>query len=305
MRCAAPPMDRFKQIESFVSAVVRGSLSAAARSEGVAPAVIGRRIDALETRLGVKLLIRTTRKISLSAEGTEFFEECQQILQSLENAENSVSAGGEHPKGHFRVTAPGGFGRRHVAPLLPRLLDAYPGITVTLDLNDRLVDLVNEGYDCAIRIGDLADSSMVSVRLADNRRMVVASPAYLARHGTPQHPTDLARHNCLSFGTGVNQARGWLFSIDGKATPQRISGTLECTDGAVLHAWTLDGRGLAWRSLWEIEDDLKEGRLVAVLDEFAAPPNAIYAVYPQRKHLPLRVRVFIDMLRQSYAKRLP
>ncbi|OVZ54733.1 LysR family transcriptional regulator [Pigmentiphaga sp. NML080357] len=298
-------MDRFKQIESFVSAVSRGSLSAAARSEGVAPAVIGRRIDALEARLGVKLLIRTTRKISLSREGTEFFEECQQILQSLENAENSVAAGGENPKGHLRVTAPAGFGRRHVAPLLPRLLDTYPGISVTLDLNDRLVDLVNEGYDCAIRIGDLADSSLVSVRLADNRRMVVASPAYLRRHGTPRHPSELARHNCLSFGASGSQTRGWLFTIDGKPTPQRVSGTLECTDGAVLHAWTLDGRGLAWRSLWEVEDDLKQGRLVTVLDDYAPPPNAIYAVYPQRKHLPPRVRVFIDMLRQSYAGRLP
>src|SRR5690606_7224214 len=145
-------------------------------------AVIGRRIDALEARLGIKLLVRTTRKISLSAEGATFFEECRQILQSLENAENSVASGGEHPQGHFRVTAPAGFGRRHVAPLLLRLLDTYPGITVTLDLSDRLVDLIHEGYDCAIRIGELADSSMVSVRLADNRRMVVAAPAYLRQH---------------------------------------------------------------------------------------------------------------------------
>mgnify|MGYP000915426227 CR=1 FL=1 len=298
-------MDRFKQIESFVSAVARGSLSAAARSEGVAPAVIGRRIDALEARLGVKLLIRTTRKISLSPEGAEFYEECQQILQALENAENGVAAGGASPKGHLRVTAPAGFGRRHVAPLLPQLLEAYPGIRVTLDLNDRLADLVNEGYDCAIRIGDLADSSLVSVRLADNRRMVVAAPAYLRRHGTPRHPSDLAGHNCLSLGASGSQTRGWLFTIDGKVTPQRVYGTLECTDGAVLHAWTLAGLGLAWRSLWEVADDLKQGRLVTVLDDFAAPPNGIYAVYPQRKHLPLRVRVFIDMLRQQYAERLP
>ncbi len=293
-------MDRFKQIETFVSAVTRGSLSAAARAEGVAPAIIGRRINALEARLGVKLLIRTTRKISLSVEGADFFEECQRILQTLENAESTVSAGGETAKGHLRVTAPAGFGRRHVAPLLPQLLETHPDMTITLDLSDRLVDLVNDGFDCAIRIGDLADSSLVSVRLADNRRMVVAAPAYLLAHGTPQHPVDLAQHNCLSFGIGGNQARGWLFTIDGKVAPQRVSGSLECTDGAVLHAWTLAGHGLAWRSLWEVEEDLAQGRLVTVLDDFAAPPNAIYAVFAQRKHLALRVRVFIDMLRQTY-----
>lgn len=293
-------MDRFKQIETFVAAVLRGSLSAAARTEGVAPAVIGRRIDALEARLGVKLLQRTTRRISLTAEGGAFFEECRHILTAMEGAENAVSAGGGTPSGPLRVSAPGGFGRRHIAPLLPLLIDAHPGITVTLDLSDRLVDLISDNFDCAIRIGDLEDSSLVSVRLADNRRMVVAAPAYLARHGTPDHPDDLARHNCLSFGAGGNQARGWLFRVDDKVVAQRVSGTLECTDGAVLHAWTLAGRGLAWRSLWEVEDDLAEGRLVTVLDDFAAPPNGIHAVFAQRKHLPQRVRVFIDLLRTTF-----
>jgi DNA-binding transcriptional LysR family regulator len=293
-------MDRFKQIETFVASVMRGSLSAAARAEGVAPAIIGRRIDALEARLGVKLLQRTTRRISLTVEGSAFFEECQRILHAMEGAENAVSAGGGTPSGPLRITAPAGFGRRHIAPLLPTLIDTYPDITITLDLNDRLVDLINENFDCAIRIGELADSSLVSVRLADNRRMVVAAPAYLERHGRPSHPDELPKHACLSFGTGGNQARGWLFKIDDKVVAQRVSGPLECTDGAVLHAWTLAGRGLAWRSLWEVEDDLVHGRLVTVLDEFAAPPNGIYAVFAQRKHLPQRVRVLIDLLRQTY-----
>lgn len=294
-------MDRFKQIETFVAAVMRGSLSAAARAEGVAPAIIGRRIDALEARLGVKLLQRTTRRISLTVEGSAFFEECQRILHAMEGAENAVSAGGGTPSGPLRITAPAGFGRRHIAPLLPKLIDTYPDITITLDLNDRLVDLINENFDCAIRIGELADSSLVSVRLADNRRMVVASPAYLEKHGRPSHPDDLARHACLSFGTGGSQAKGWLFKIDDKVLAQRVTGPLECTDGAVLHAWTLAGRGLAWRSLWEIEDDLVHGRLVTVLDNYAAPPNGIYAVFAQRKHLPQRVRVLIDLLRRTYS----
>ncbi|GAA4338734.1 LysR family transcriptional regulator [Pigmentiphaga soli] len=293
-------MDRFKQIETFVAVVTRGSLSAAARAEGVAPAVVGRRIDALEARLGVKLLVRTTRHVSTSAEGAAFFDECRRILEHLESAEGAVAAGGEVPSGPLRITAPAGFGRRHVAPLLPGLLAAYPGLSVALDLSDRVVDLVHENFDCAIRIGDLVDSSLVSTRLADNRRMVVAAPAYLARRGTPGHPADLAAHDCLSFGAGGSQSRGWLFRIDGKVVAQRVAGSLECSDGAVLHAWTLAGCGLAWRSGWEVEDDLREGRLVTVLDDFAAPPNGIYAVFPQRKHLPLRVRVFVDLVRRTF-----
>lgn len=294
-------MDRFKQIETFVAVALRGSLSAAASAEGVAPAVIGRRIDALEARLGVKLLVRTTRKVSLTFEGSAFLEDCQRILNDFHNAEASVSLGGVKASGHVRVTAPAGFGRRHVAPLLPRFLEANPDVTVSLDLSDRLADIVNEGIDVAIRIGQLDDSSLVGVRLASNQRVVVASPAYLAGHGTPTSPDDLVRHNCLTFGTYGNQARGWLFTVDGQPTPVRVSGSMECNDGAVLHDWALAGEGLAWRSMWEVGDDLAAGRLVTVLDAFAAPDNAIYAVFAQRRHLPLRVRMLIDCLKNTYA----
>lgn len=293
-------MDRFKQIETFVAVATRGSLSAAAQVEGVAPAVIGRRIDALEERLGVKLLVRTTRRITLTFEGSAFLEDCQRILNDFHNAEASVSLGGIKASGHLRVTAPAGFGRAHVAPLLPAFLDAHRDVTISLDLTDRLTDIVNEGVDVAIRIGALDDSSLVGLKLADNRRVVVASPGYLARHGTPVEPADLAHHDCLTFGTYGNQARGWQFTIDGEAVSMRVSGSMECNDGAVLHDWALAGRGLAWRSLWEVGDDLKAGRLVTVLDAYAAPDNAIHAVFPQRRHLPLRVRMFIDYLKNTY-----
>lgn len=169
-------MAQFKQLETFVSVASRGSLSAAAAAEGVAPAIIGRRIDALEERLGVKLLVRTTRKITLTFEGSAFLEDCQRILNDLHNAEASVSAGGVKASGHLRITAPAGFGRKHVAPLVPLFIESHPDVTLTLDLSDRVVDLVNEGFDCAIRLGDLPDSSLVSIRLAENRRVVVASP---------------------------------------------------------------------------------------------------------------------------------
>src|SRR5512137_156484 len=179
-------MARLKQIESFVAVAQKGSLTAAAHSEGVAPAVIGRRIDGLEERLGVKLLVRTTRRITLTHEGSAFLEDCQRVLAELAAAEASVSAGGVKASGHLRVTAPAGFGRRHVAPLVPKFLAAHPEVSVSLNLGDRVVDIVNEGFDCAVRVGDLPDSSLISVRLADNRRLCVAAPSYLERAGTPQ-----------------------------------------------------------------------------------------------------------------------
>ena len=295
-------MSRFKQLESFVAVATLGSLSAAARAEGVAPAMIGRRINALEERLGIKLLLRSTRRLSLTSEGEAFLEEAQRILRDLNETEARISQGGIDPSGHLRVTAPAGFGRRHVAPLLPAFIKRHPNMTISLDLSDRLVDLIEERYDCAIRIGDLDDSQIVGLRLADNKRVIVAAPEYLKVHGVPRLPGDLAQHNCLSFGNQGNQARGWLLRQDGEVRAIRVKGNMACSDGSVLHQWTLDGVGLAWRSLWEVREDLEAGRLVSVLDEYAAPANGIFAMLPERRHLPLRVRAFVDMLKSTYAQ---
>lgn len=293
-------MDAFKQIGAFVSVATRGSLSAAARAEGVTPAIIGRRLDALEARLGVKLMLRTTRKLTLTFEGQAFLEDCQRVLNDLANAEAAVSLGGVKASGQLRVSAPAGFGRRHVAPLVGAFMQANPEVTVSLDLSDRLVDLVNENIDCAVRIGELQDSSLVSVRLAEMRRMVVASPAYLVARGVPRTPADLAQHECLS----LVQQRGWVFRDpeSGAVETRKVGGRFACNDGAVLHEWALDGKGLAWRSLWEVGRDLDEGRLASVLDAWQAAPMGIYAVFPQRRHLPLRVRLFIDLLKERYGQ---
>jgi DNA-binding transcriptional LysR family regulator len=292
-------VDRLKTMETFVAVAMRGSLTAAAGAEGVAPAVVSRRLDALEEHLGVKLMVRTTRKVTLTFEGSAFLEDCQRILRDVGDAEAAVSLGGVKARGHLRISAPAGFGRRHVAPLLLRYLGDNPEVNANLDLSDRMVDLVNENVDCAVRIGELADSSLVSVRLGEMRRVVVASPDYLARRGVPAAPTFLAGHDCLSLG----QQRGWVFrEAEGsaKTTTVKVGGVLECNDGAVLHDWALAGRGLAWRSMWEVGEDLRAGRLVSVLDDWAAPPVGIYAVFPQRRHLPLRVRLFVDLLKASY-----
>jgi DNA-binding transcriptional LysR family regulator len=293
-------MDAFKQIESFVAVATRGSLSAAARVEGVTPAVIGRRLDALEQRLGVRLLIRTTRRISLTFEGAAFLEDCQRILDELANAEASVSLGGIKASGHIKVSAPAGFGRRHVAPVVRQFLEEHPEVSCTLDLSDRVVDLVNEGVDCAVRIGELADSSLVPIRLGEMHRVIVASPDYLARQGIPRQPEDLLQHQCLS----LTQQRGWLLrdSADpAKSLAFKLPGRFQCNDGAVLHDWVLAGMGLAWRSMWEVGADIKAGRLVSVLDDYATPPMGIHAVFPQRRHLPLRVRLLVDTLKHAYA----
>ena len=293
-------MDRLKQIEALVAVVAKGSLTAAAQAEGVAPAIIGRRIAALEQRLGVKLLLRTSRRISLTHEGSAFLEACQRLLADLASAEASVSAGGVKASGHLRITAPAGFGRRHVAPLVPQFLARHPEVSISLNLSDRVVDIVNESVDCAVRVGDLPDSSLVSVRLADNRRLCVATPAYLARAGPPRHPSELDRHECLTLSSDASQTRGWAFVIDGELTHLRPRGRLDCSDGQVLHDWCRTGLGIAWRSTWEVEDEIASGALVSLLDDFSAPPNGIYAVFAQRKHLALRVRLWIDFLKHSY-----
>ena len=292
-------MDQFKQISTFTEVVIKGSLSAAARAEGVAPSLIGRRIDALEQRLGVKLLQRSTRKIALTNEGIAFLDDCQRILAELEEAEAAVSERNASAIGQLTISAPAGFGRQHVAPLIPSFLAEHQQVRITLNLNDRVVDLIGDNIDVAIRIAALNDSNLIGVKLADNKRVVVAAPAYLKRYGTPQTIEDLTRHNCLAFNNDGSQ-RGWTFRQNGKNVTLKVNGNMVCNDGEVLHDWALAGKGLAWRSMWEVGKEIASGKLISLLDDYAAPDHDIYAVVPQRRHLPLRTRLFIDFLKHAY-----
>ncbi|WP_332853599.1 LysR family transcriptional regulator [Duganella sp. S19_KUP01_CR8] len=294
-------MGQFRQISTFVEVVSKGSLSAAARAEGIAPAMIGRRLDALESRLGVKLLQRTTRKLALTNEGAAFLEDCQRILAELEEAETAVAERSAHATGHLMISAPAGFGRQHVAPLIPSFLAEHRDVSVTLNMSDRVVDIVGEGIDVAIRIASLSDSNLVSVKLADNERVVVAAPSYLKRHGEPKTLADLAKHNCLAISSEGSQ-RGWTFRDNGKNVVMKVNGNMGSNDGQVLHDWALAGKGLAWRSMWEVGNEIEAGKLQTVLNEHAAPGNDIYAVFAQRRHLPLRIRAFVDFLRHTYAQ---
>ena len=294
-------MGQFRQISTFVDVVSKGSLSAAARAEGIAPAMIGRRLDALEARLGVKLLQRTTRKLALTNEGAAFLEDCQRILAELEEAESAVAERSARASGHLLISAPAGFGRQHVAPLLPSYLAEHRDVAATLNLNDRVVDLIGEGVDVAIRIASLSDSNLVSVKLADNERVLVAAPSYLKRYGEPKTLAELSRHNCLAISSEGSQ-RGWTFRDNGKNITLKVSGNMGCNDGQVLHDWALAGKGLAWRSMWEVGSEIESGQLQTVLDQYAAPGNDIYAVFAQRRHLPLRIRTLVDFLRHTYAQ---
>ncbi|MCB1957261.1 MAG: LysR family transcriptional regulator [Rhodocyclaceae bacterium] len=295
-------MDKLKQMQAFVSAVELGSLARAAQAVGVSPAMLGRRVDALERRLGVRLLHRSTRHLTLTEEGQLFLDRCRRVFAELESAEELLSGSRESAVGHLRVTAPAGFGRRHVAVHAASFLAANPRVQLSFDLTDQVVDVARQGYDLGIRIGAVADADLVAIRLAANRRAVCAAPAYLERHGTPRQLADLQQHNCLVFTPQGGQAGGWSFQKEGKPVTIRVRGNPDCNDGEMLHRWARGGVGLAWRSTWEIQRELSRGELVTVLDEFAIPDYDVRAVYPQQRHIPAKVRFFVEHLRRIYAQ---
>ncbi|NMG74401.1 LysR family transcriptional regulator [Aromatoleum diolicum] len=293
-------MDRYTEIRSFVLVAEKGSFAAAALVEGVTPVVMGRRLDGLEKRLGVRLMHRSTRGLTLTDLGEQFLEQCRHLIREFDDAETSVSAGRDIVRGHLVVSAPAAFGRRHVAPHAPAFKARYPELRLSFNLTDSVVDLVREGYDMGIRIGEVTDPNYVAVRLFANRRVVCGTPEYFARHGEPHTLEDLAHHNCLAFNLQGGQQRGWSFLRDGKLVAVRVDGDLDCNDGELLYSWVKQGFGIGWRSTWEIQAELKRGELVTVLDEFAAPTYDIQAVYPQQRYLPAKVRHFIEYLKGIY-----
>ena len=273
-------MDRYKEIEAFVQVMEHGSLAAAALHAGITPVMMGRRIDALEKRLGTQLMHRSTRRLVLTDAGSRFLDECRPLLAQWAQAEASVAAQKHQASGHLIVSAPAAFGRLHVAPHASAFLKANPEVKLSFNLTDRVVDLVREGYDMGIRIGGAIDPNFVAIRLATNQRVVCGTPAYFRKHGKPQTLDDLAQHNCLAFNLQGGQQRGWYFQQDGKTVTVRAEGNLDCNDGELLHRWVSEGLGLGWRSTWEIQAQLQRGELVTVLDDYALPAYDILAVYP-------------------------
>jgi len=291
--------DALQEMAVFSKVVAAGSLSAAARELGLSPALVSRRLAALEARLGVRLVNRTTRSLNLTVEGSRYYDACTRVLAEIEEANAEVAAGRVEPQGALKVALPASFGHQHVAPLVPQFATRYPKVQLALSLSDRSVNVMDEGFDVAVCIADLQDSSLAARKLAPNRRVVCASPAYLAAHGAPRTPEDLAKHNCLITSEFVSN---WEYKgPDGRPSSVRVQGRYACDNWEVLREWALAGLGIALKSTWDVYRQLREGSLIELLPGYAFYSDvAIYAVYPHRRFLPAKTRVFIEFLAQSF-----
>ncbi len=298
-------MDRFDEMQTFVRVVESNGISAAAGRLGMAKSAVSRRLQELENRLGVQLLQRTTRRISLTEDGRRFYERCLRILDELNEAEQSLSSEQQRVHGRLRVAAPLSFTLRHLAPLLNEFMQRYPEIRLDLDVEDRQVNLLEEGVDLAIRIGKLDDSSLVAKRLVPMQMVLCASPGYLAAHGEPKQPEELQHHIGLSYGN-VSEHRQWtLFDRDGGAHAVRPHIRLRANNGDLLLASLLADLGVAIMPTFICHQELAAGRLQRLLPDYHAEENAAYALYPSRRHLPRRVRVFIDFLAERLGDQPP
>lgn len=293
-------MDLSSELGFFYQLAKSGSLTATAREMNLTPPAVSKRLAQLEARLGVRLLNRTTRKVSLTEEGELYYREAARILSDIEQLEQTVASRRAAPRGLVRVNATFGFGHCYLAPAISRFVRAYPEVRVQLQLTDKPINLADEGYDVGIRFGRLEDASLIARRIAGNRHLLVAAPSYLKRHGTPKHPSELAKHDCLVIRE--NDAYGvWKFTQKSETETVRVSGTLASNNGEVVRNWALEGHGIILRSEWDVADHLQRGKLVEILPNWRGPDADIHAVFPQRLHLSAKVRVLIDFLVEAFA----
>lgn len=295
-------MNTLLQMQAFVAVADAGSFVGAAEDLGLSKAAISRHVSELESRLGVRLLHRTTRRLSLTEEGQLFLRRSRELLADLAAAEGELSARGSAIQGTLRVNAPVSFGIRHLAPLWPAFQQQHPQLLLDITLADRVVDLLEEGVDLAIRIGRLADSSLISRRLAESRVRLCASPDYLRRHGHPQHPRELAQHLTIgySYWSGGSE---WRFEGPEGEVAVRTQAILRSNNGETCVAAALAGQGIALQPDFLLDEALGEGRLVELMPEYRAPAIGIHAVYPNRKHLPPKVRALVSYLAEALGGR--
>jgi DNA-binding transcriptional LysR family regulator len=297
-------MDRLQSMAAFLKVAELGSFSAAAGQLGWSKSAVSKHVAGLEERLGVRLLNRTTRRLALTEVGEGYRDWCARIVQEVEEAEQEAGRHGAEPRGRLKVNAPMSFGILHLAPLLPEFLARHPLVEIDLTLNDRVIDLLEEGFDVAVRIGQPRDSSLIARRLAAATFVCAASPAYLARAGTPQHPADLHAHNCLRY-TYRRSPDAWEFEREGERQAVRLHGTFCANNGDVLRTAALDGLGIVILPDFILGDDVAAGRLVRVLAEWRLPSNPIQAVWPPQRHPSPKLRAFVDFLAQRLAERCP
>lgn len=286
-------MDKLRALQAFVAIVDQGSLTRAAEVlESSLPAVV-RQLAALEAEVGVRLLNRTTRSLSLTEDGRQYLERVRHVLADLDDADRALADDRSEPRGKLRVTAPVLFGSLHVAPLVQTFLARYSQMRIELLLLDRVVDLVDEGIDVGVRIADLADSSLISQAAAKMRQVVVASPAFLKRAGVPRHPRELAQHNCIRYG---EQAK-WSFLDQGRPIQVAVKGDFTCNLTMPVVSACLAGRGFGLFLSYQVAAELREKKLRLVLADFELPPRNVSVVYPSARLLPRRTRAFVDWIK--------
>lgn len=280
----------------FVLLANKGGFSAAALELGLTPPAVSKRLAKLENRLGVRLLNRTTRRVSLTSEGEAYFQSAIRIMRDIEELEQRVSTARESPKGLLRVNATFGFGREHVSKVVSEFSHLYPDIEIQLVLTDAPLNLVEEGYDLGIRFGSLPNSRLTARKIQGNRRFLCAAPAYLERHGVPKRLSDLASHNCIVLRQDNQSYDVWRLQRGQASKSVKVRGKLSSNDGEVALNWVLDGHGIMLRSEWDIARYVRRNQLSLVLPKYAQVDADIYAVYPERHNLSAKVRIFVDFL---------
>lgn len=291
----------FAELEFFVLLNRLGSLSAAARSLNITPPAATMRLASMEKRIGARLLNRSTRKISLTPEGELYLQQASRLIDELRELDEIVSGNRRAPRGLLRVNVPLGFGRTVIAPLVSIFAAQYPDVEVQLEVTDRPIDLIAQGFDLAIRFGELPDNRLNARRIMSNRRFICASPTYLEKFGTPKTIADLTRHRCIIHRQNDDAYGIWKFLIDGRSEIIKVHGALSSNDGDIVQGWALDGQGIVIRSEWDVAKYLESGRLRQILPEFALPSADLYAYYPSKQNLPARVRAFINFLVERFA----
>jgi DNA-binding transcriptional LysR family regulator len=286
-------IDNLPNLVAFAQIVSTGSLSAASRELDLSLPVVSKRLAHLEKSLGVRLVQRTTRRLTLTEEGELFHGQVLRILAEIEEAESLISDRRDVVSGMLRVTAPHAFGRGRIAPIIAEFAKCHEELSVNLELNDSVVDLLETGIDLAIRFGSLSDSSMIARELAPNFRVLCASPAYVEKHGQPKDPADLFRHRCIVIGK--QQRTEWRFEgVDNPVV--RVKGAFVTNDGDAAHVWALEGVGIVLKSIWDVGDDIAAGRLQRILPAYSMQAAPLHAIYAHRHHLAPRVRLFVEFL---------
>ncbi len=294
-------MDRIGDLHLFLRVLDLGSISAAARSLDLSVAVASQRLKRLEKTLGVRLIHRSTRQLRVTAEGAALAEQGRPLVEDLEALTSSLKKAAKDVSGTLRVTVPAAFGRQYISPLLPTFLARHPRLRVSIDMSDPMQDLVGEGFDLAIRIGQVQEPNLIARRLTNNRRLLCAAPTYLKRHGAPASPEDLRKHDCLLMMGAKGPRDQWVLSApDGTETTIKVHGRLESNMGEVIRDAAIAGMGISLHSTWHVCEDLLAGRLTQILPEYQLAPSAIYAVMPPRRIMLPRVRVFIDFLVEHF-----